>query len=251
MNPILKWVGGKRWLLPELRKLYNGNRLVEPFVGGMSVALGLQPARALLNDVNPHLINLYRQLQHGLKPCISMQNDKDVYGYHRQRFNHLIAYDEYNTAEAANLFYYLNRTGFNGLCRFNKQGFYNVPFGKYNTINYSHFEGWQEQLANWQLTCGDFSALALESDDFIYADPPYDCEFTSYSAGGFNWVDQERLVKWLVAHRGMVVLSNQATPRILELYGDYGFTIRLLDAPRRISCNGDRKPVQEVLAVKF
>jgi DNA adenine methylase len=250
MNPLLKWAGGKRWLIPELHALYNDQRLVEPFVGGMAVALGLQPKHALLNDVNPHLINLYRQLQNGLTPCITMANDKDTYLIHRWQFNHLIDCERYNTAEAANLFYYLNRTGFNGLCRFNKQGFYNVPFGKYTTITYSDFAGWQEQLAPWQLTCGDFAALDVQPDDFIYADPPYDCEFTSYSAGGFSWDDQVRLVEWLAKHRGTVAASNQATPRILELYKALGFTIRLLDAPRRISCNGDRKPVQEMLAIK-
>lgn len=250
MQPLLKWAGGKRWLIPILEQLYNGQRLVEPFVGGMAVALGLQPKQALLNDVNPHLVNLYRQLQNGLTPCIAMLNDKDAYLAHRWRFNQLIEQDNYTTAEAANLFYYLNRTGFNGLCRFNKAGFYNVPFGKYTTINYSNFEGWQEQLTPWQLSCGDFAAIPLQRHDFIYADPPYDCEFTSYSAGGFSWSDQVRLVKWLAQHRGTVVASNQATPRILELYESHGFTIRLLNAPRRISCNGDRAPAQEMFAIK-
>ena len=82
----------------------------------------------------------------------------------------------------------------------------------------------------------------------IYADPPYDVEFTQYSAGGFNWEDQVRLAHWLKKHPGPVALSNQLTPRIEELYSDLGFTLTTLDAPRRISCTGDRTPAKEVLA---
>ena len=90
----------------------------------------------------------------------------------------------------------------------------------------------------------------MERDDFIYADPPYDVEFTSYSAGGFSWEDQVRTVEWLAKHRGPVMLSNQATPRIVKLYEQLGFKLKYLNAPRRISCTGDRTAAREVLAVR-
>lgn len=80
--------------------------------------------------------------------------------------------------------------------------------------------------------------------------PPYDGAFTRYQAGGFSWADQVRLAEWLAAHPGPVLASNQATPRILSLYGQLGFTLWALPAPRRIACNGDRSPALEMLAAR-
>ena len=96
----------------------------------------------------------------------------------------------------------------------------------------------------------NFENVPLDKDDFIYADPPYDVEFTAYAKGGFTWDDQVRTAEWLAAHPGPVVLSNQATPRIVTLYRKLGFKLRFLMAPRLISCNGDRTPAKEVLATK-
>jgi len=153
--------------------------------------------------------------------------------------------------EAAELFYYLNRTGYNGLCRFNQNGEFNVPFGRHKRINYiSDFTPYQQVVAKWEFRCGDFQTLELTPTDFVYADPPYDVPFTQYSKEDFRWEDQVRLAHWLAAHDGPVVLSNQATPRIVELYSDLGFHLRFLKAPRRISCTGDRSLVKEVLAVR-
>lgn len=100
-------------------------------------------------------------------------------------------------------------------------------------------------LAGRELGCVEFNALDLHPDDSIYADPPYDVEFTAYSPGGLLWAQQERLTRWLAAHPGPVVASNQATPQVLELYSSLGFTIEVLDAPRMIACNGDRAPARD------
>lgn len=252
LKPPLKWAGGKRWLIPHLKRYwrpYRDHRLVEPFCGGLSVALGLMPDRALLNDVNPALINFYQQLKSGLSLDIELANDEQLYYTHRQRFN---ALSDENSHERAQLFYYLNRTGYNGLCRFNQSGGFNVPFGRYKTINYiEDFSIYQPLLSQWLFSAVDFEALQLEPGDFIYADPPYDVPFRQYSRQGFDWDDQVRLAHWLAAHDGPVVLSNQATPRIRELYGDLGFKLRFLQAPRRISCKGnERQHVREVLATR-
>ena len=254
LPPPLKWAGGKRWLLPHLEPLWAENarrRLVEPFCGGLAITLGLRPERALLNDANPHLINFYEQVRSGLKLTIDARNDEATYYAHRERFNELIRRDRARTKEAARLFYYLNRTGFNGLCRFNGSGAFNVPFGQHTSINYARdFTPYKKTFSPWDFKAGDFDQLNLEPDDFIYADPPYDVEFTTYSAGGFSWRDQQRAAEWLAAHPGPVVLSNQATPRIIGLYRRLGFTLRYAAAPRRISCTGDRSDTAEVVALK-
>ena len=253
-KPPLKWAGGKRWLVSHLKTIWDANaerRYVEPFCGGLAVALGLQPKHALLNDINSHLINFYRHVQNGLRIRVQMKNDEVLYYRHRERFNRLIRNGKAQTAEAAQLFYYLNRTCFNGLCRFNKSGDFNVPFGTYEAINYTEdFSSYVSVFSQWEFGNNDIEALELQDDDFVYADPPYDVEFTTYSAGGFSWDDQVRTAKRLAAHPGPVVISNQATPRIIELYKDYGFELSYLDAPRRISCTGDRTAAREVLAVK-
>src|SRR5688572_26999849 len=121
LRPPLKWAGGKRWQVPFLRPLWEPHshrRLVEPFCGGLAVALGLGPDTALLNDANPHLIHFYQWLQRGLRVDMRMENDEELFYAHRDRFNQLLRNGMAQTAEAASLFYYLNRTGFNGLCRF-------------------------------------------------------------------------------------------------------------------------------------
>ena len=254
IKPPLKWAGGKRWLVPHLLALwqpYSAKRFVEPFCGGLAIPLGLQPRLALLNDINPHLINFYTQLQQGLEITIEMKNEEKTFYRHRKRFNRLINEDDWRTAEAAQLFYYLNRTCFNGLCRFNQSGEFNVPFGTHKSIAYARgFAEYQQLLKNWHFSNVDIETLRVGPKDFIYADPPYDVEFTTYSAGGFSWEDQVRTADWLAGHQGPVVLSNQATPRIIKLYKGLGFQIDYLSGPRRISCTGDRSAAREVLAVK-
>ena len=253
-RPPLKWAGGKRWQVPHLARYWkqkSDRRLVEPFCGGLAVALGLRPERALLNDINPHLINFYRWLKRGLVVTLPMARAEARYYTHRKKFNELLARGESETAEAASLFYYLNRTGYNGLCRFNQSGQFNVPYGRYKTINYrSDFLEYSVAFAGWEFTNVHFSEMKLEAEDFVYADPPYDVEFTQYSSGGFGWEEQVRAAEWLARHPGPVVLSNQATVRIVGLYRDLGYKVRFLDAPRRISCNGDRAPAREVLAIR-
>jgi DNA adenine methylase len=253
-RPPLKWAGGKRWLVPRLRELWDAHRqrrLVEPLCGGLAVSLGLMPAQALLNDINPHSINFYGWLKRGLTLTTRMRNGRRCYDAHRARFNDLVLSGRSGSAEAAELFYYLNRTGYNGLCRFNRKGLFNVPFGRYKTINYARTDDLIEYAAvfrDWTFTCGPFEAVPLAPDDFVYADPPYDVEFRQYSAEGFSWDDQRRLAMWLAKHPGPVVLSNQATDRIMDLYEELGFSLERLKGPRRISCTGDRTPAWEVLA---
>lgn len=252
LNPPLKWAGGKRWLVPHIEPLWRRHqhrRYVEPFCGGLAVVLALQPERGLLNDLNPHLINFYKQIRHGLSLEIKPHYNRKLFYAYRERFNQLIKTDETGTKQAAELFYYLNRTCFNGLCRFNLSGEFNVPFGRYRSVNYAtDFHSYRKLFRRWSFMNRDLAKLPIEDDDFIYADPPYDVEFTTYSAGGFSWEDQVRTAELMGKHRGPVLLSNQATARIVSLYRRLGFRLKFLDAPRRINSNGNRDSAREVMA---
>lgn len=256
LDPALKWAGGKRWLLPVLRDLYaphRHRRLVEPFVGAMSVALGLRPSTALLADVNPHLVNFYTRLIRSERPfALEMVNESEAYYACRTRFNALVSLPGGAwTDDAAELFYYLNRTCFNGLSRFNKSGGFNVPFGKYKKITYrTDFSEYAWPLRTWQIRCSDFVDLAIEPGDFVYIDPPYDGTFDDYSAGGFSWEKQVLLAERFATHPGPIVASNQATERIIALYMRLGYEIAYLNAPRQIAASGNRDTAREILAVR-
>lgn len=260
LSPLLKWAGGKTWLAPLLREIYEPYRdrtWVEPFVGGMGATLGVMPERAILNDANPQLINLYQQVQSGklTQDCINFENTREAFLINRQELNarHTLRgkyHLPYSHIDAA-LFLYLCRTCFNGLSRFNKKGEFNVNFGSYKNPKLVHdFAAYRQVFSQWQFTCGDFVRLAIAPNSFIYLDPPYDCQFTTYSSGGFSWTDQQLLIDWADTLDCPIVVSNAATDRVISLYENNGFELFFLDAPRRISCNGDRKPVKEVLAFK-
>jgi len=252
----LKWAGGKRWLAPVLNAVwrkYDGCRLVEPFVGGMSVAMALRPKTALLADINPHLVNFFRWLasEDGLAPKFAAQNE-EVYYAARNEFNALISHpDGVGSKRAAELFYFLNRTCFNGICRFNASGGFNVPYGqRVNVPVDTNLLPYREALREWELKCCSFEALTPEPTDFVYADPPYDEGWTTYSAGGFSWDDQVRLAHWLVEHTGPTIASNHFTDRVVELYTSLGFEALMVMAPRRINSTGDRSPKAEALFVR-
>lgn len=252
MKSPIKWAGGKSWLVGRLADLYADHldkRFVEPFMGSCAATLALEPKAALCADVLAPLVNFFQHLRLGLAfdPADYTRTESEFYGI-RERFNAI--YRDGGT-EAARLFYYLNRRAFNGLCRFSAKGTFNAPWGKYKTeipplADYSaalmNVEFRRQHFAKTLLQCG--------ASDFIYVDPPYDTEFTSYAAGGFTWADQVHLADLLAAHAAPVVVSNQATDRVLALYRMRGFDVETLPAPRKIACTGDRRPALEMLALR-
>jgi DNA adenine methylase len=264
LTSILKYPGGKHWLLPVLKPIWDRlatptTRLVEPFVGGMSIALGLDPQTALLGDVNPHLIDLYRSVAAGgfSSQQISRLNDKAVYYAYRSVFNRLAAVADPATLDLrSQLLYYLNRQCFNGLMRSNLQGEFNTPFGRYKQVKWltpADFDLYAQKFAAWDFRCCDFAELELRPDDFLYLDPPYDSiddkGFTGYF-GKFGWEDRVRLARWAASHPGPAYLSDLATPRALKLYADLGFEIEIVSGLRRLAANGNRDPVDEIFAYK-
>ncbi len=190
LKPPLKWAGGKRWLVDHIAPCGSpsGNVAWSSLcAGGLAVTLGLMPQRAVLNDINPHTINFYQWLKKGLLRSLPMGNERELFYEYRRRFNELVTNGGKESTEAASLFYYLNRTCYNGLCRFNRKGEFNVPFGRYKKIRYKdEFSEYRSVFANWDFSSGDFEEIELEADDFLYVDPPYDVEFTQYAKENFS-----------------------------------------------------------------
>ncbi|EPG3168499.1 Dam family site-specific DNA-(adenine-N6)-methyltransferase [Klebsiella pneumoniae] len=265
-RPFLKWAGGKYSLLPELDRLIPaGKRLVEPFVGGGSVFLNSDKhERFLLADVNADLINLYQMLAvvpdsviyEGMKAFRHL-NDAENYTEIREAFNA----QRLDAVERAAAFLYLNRHCFNGLIRYNLDGFFNVGFGKYKAPYFP-----EEEIRAFKrkahacvfMNAGFRRTLALAGyGDVVYCDPPYEplpgtAGFTNYSAGGFSWDSQVELAECCVAahQRGAkVVISNSTAPRVIELYEQHGFTLHSVSARRAISSKGStRETASDVVA---
>ncbi|HEI8998109.1 TPA: Dam family site-specific DNA-(adenine-N6)-methyltransferase [Citrobacter koseri] len=259
-RPFLKWAGGKYSLLPELDLLIPaGKRLVEPFVGGGSVFLNSEKHESfLLADVNADLINLYQMLEvDHIRVCslakilFERANSEKAYKDLRDEFNN----QRMCAPERAAAFLFLNRHCFNGLIRYNRDGFFNVGWGKYEAPYFPEIEIKAFKLKSHKCVFmnADYRrTLALAGEnDVVYCDPPYEplpgtAGFTNYAAGGFTWDDQIALAESCVAahHRGAkVLISNSTAPRVLDLYERNGFTIHHVSARRAISSKGSTREV--------
>lgn len=265
-RPFLKWAGGKYSLLPELdRRIPAGKRLVEPFVGGGSVFLNSEKHESfLLADVNADLINLYQMLEvDHIRVCslakilFERANSEEAYKELRDEFNN----QRMGAPERAAAFLFLNRHCFNGLIRYNRDGFFNVGWGKYEAPYFPEIEIKAFKQKSHKcvfLNAGYRRTLALAGEgDVVYCDPPYEplpgtAGFTNYAAGGFSWADQISLAESCVAahQRGAkVLISNSTAPRVIELYEQHGFTLHRVDARRAISSKGStRETAKDIVA---
>ena len=264
MKPFLKWAGNKYRIVDPIKsRLPEGSRLIEPFAGAAAVFLNTDFPSYLIADNNSDIIRLYRCLQREgirfIRYCHAFftpeNNARDRYLTFREEFN-----ITKNRRRKAALFLYLNRHGFNGLCRYNASGIYNVPFGQYSRPYFPE----REMLHFWEkscravFVCADFSTTMKKArqGDVVYCDPPYvplsaTANFTAYSAGGFTSMQQVRLGKLAghLASKGIpVLISNHATPTILAQYENAECAV--IPVRRSISCDGtNRHPVDEVLAL--
>lgn len=260
---FLKWAGGKAKIAHKISSVLPKARvLVEPFVGGGSVFLNTDYEHYILSDVNPDLISLYRMLDYvgattfinDLKTHLftAVQNTPEQYFRWRDEFN--TTSDIYRKAL---LFVYLNRHGFNGLCRYNKSGLFNVSFGSYKApyLPEAEIRAFANKLSRVELRCCSFvSAFEFATaDSVIYCDPPYvplstTANFTSYSAEGFSAADQKKLAELAMASTVPVVISNHDTPFTRSLY--QSAAISAFDVQRNISQNGEnRGKAKELIAV--
>jgi DNA adenine methylase len=265
-RPFLKWAGGKTRLVAAIRTVAPNaaTRLVEPFVGSGAVALNLGYPRNLLADSNRDLIDVYKCLQSEgeafIAACAALfvpeHNTSEAFARLRAEFNATS-----DRRRRACLFVYLNRHGYNGLCRYNAKGGFNVPFGRYAgpQLPRAAMESFHAFLQNCKIRHADFRALLAESGagDFVYCDPPYvpasaTANFTTYAREGFGPDDQRDLVACCraAAQRGAwVAISNHDTPQTRELYRDADECHPLL-VRRQISCDADtRGHAQELLVL--
>lgn len=259
-RPFLKWAGGKYSLLPELDRLIPaGKRLIEPFVGGGSVFINSDKHESfLLADINTDLINLYqmmdvdhiRVLSHA-RVLFQHSNSEEAYKQLREEFNA----QRMSAPERAAAFLFLNRHCFNGLIRYNRDGLFNVGWGKYEAPYFPEIEIKAFKQKSHKcvfLNAGYSRTLALAGEgDVVYCDPPYEplpgtAGFTNYASGGFSWDDQISLAESCVAAhlRGAkVLISNSTAPRVLELYEQHGFIIHHVSARRAISSKGNTREI--------
>ena len=265
-KPFLKWPGGKYRLINRInKKLGQGKRLVEPFVGSGAVFLNTNYQEYLLADTNQDLINLYQYLQsegpvfveYSKTFFTQKNNNEDQYYRFRAEFN-----SSTESRLKSTLFLYLNRHCYNGLCRYNSKGKFNTPFGRYSRPYFPQNEmlNFFKKAKNVEFTCDGFSDTLRRASkhDVVYCDPPYvplskTANFTEYTTGGFNWKDQTALAEWAtkLSARGIqVVISNHNTSTARELYLEAGATMEKFKVRRTISCNTDkRNMVGELLAV--
>lgn len=259
-KPILKWAGGKTQMLGELipKVPASYGRYIEPFFGGGAMFFALQPENAVIADSNPELINMYRQVASHVEDVIkylrTYENTSEMFYAVRS-----LEWTALPKAEAAARTIYLNRTCFNGLYRVNKQGRFNVPFGRYKNPKICDEEGLRaasEVLKKAEILCGDY-ILVLEHyaqpGDFVFLDPPYlpiseYSDFKRYTKEQFYEEDHIELAKMVMTlhERGChIVLTNSNHPLVHELYAP--FTIEVIQTKRHISCNGSTRKGEDVI----
>lgn len=264
MKPFLKWAGNKYRIIDRIRELLPpGRRLIEPFAGSAAVFLNTDYEENIINDLNADLVHLFVTLKkHGpafIDECRRLftqdNNTAEVYYRLRHEFN-----ATGDPIRKASLFLYLNRHGYNGLCRYNADGGYNVPFGRYKKPYFPQAEMtmFYQKAQAAEFTSEDFETVMRRAQpgDVIYCDPPYvplsdTANFTSYSAGGFGAKEQLRLA------RAAEELSKRAIPVLVSNHHN-AFTVRAysaaeisaFDVQRYISCDGkNRTKAAELLAL--
>ncbi|MEX2785429.1 DNA adenine methylase [Streptococcus sp. H49] len=273
--PVLKWAGGKRQLLPSIEPFIPKkiSTYVEPFVGGGALLFHLQPKKAIINDFNKELMNVYQVIRENPDELISLlqkhqKENSEEYYYSVRSLDRDEDYNKMPEIEKAARILYLNKTCYNGLFRVNSSGQFNAPYGKYknpaivNDIAIKAVSNYFNSV-NLKLMTGDYrNALkGLRKDAFVYLDPPYmpissSANFTGYTESGFDYSKQVELRDECVKlhKKGIKFLqSNSYTKEILELYSDSSmFKIEVVQAKRSINSKANRRgDIAEVLIYNY
>lgn len=269
-QPFLKWAGGKSQLLPQLSEMLpqKFNRYFEPFVGGGALFFYLRPSKATISDANIELYNAYFVVKNDLQPLITR-----LEWFQRQRISRAL-YERWRRIDGEKLapekraarFIFLNKTCYNGLYRVNKQGRFNVPFGKYRQMpslfDKTNLIEVRNLLRDTEIMLASYETplQRAEPNDFVYLDPPYSVDpdalgFTSYTKESFSASDQRRLsqkFKELDRRGCFLMLSNSNTKLVRELYADYEATTVEIESGRMINCIGsERKGYRELVVMNY
>ncbi|SEK18691.1 DNA adenine methylase [Pseudobutyrivibrio ruminis] len=272
-KPVLKWAGGKRQIIQELKKALpeeGYNRYIEPFIGGGAFLFELQPEKAIINDYNGELTNLYKIIRDDADSLIKLldlyksKHCKEFY-YEVRAMDRMDDYDKLSDVEKAARTVYLNRTCYNGLFRVNSKGYFNTPIGRYKNPQICDRENLlaiQSYLKKnkVKINTGDFekTALLAKAGDFVYLDPPYyplspTSSFTDYTSAGFGEAEQIRLKKLCdkLTQKGVLFLqSNSDCDYIRNLYD--GYSIKEVEVRRSINSKKDKRDnIKEVLIANY
>jgi DNA adenine methylase len=270
--PFIKWVGGKRQLLPEIKKYLpcTFNHYWEPFIGGGALLLNLQPPKTTISDLNPELINAYVAVRDNLSRLIFYLNqhkdNHDELHYYRVRdYDRADTYHLMSPVEKAARFIYLNKTCYNGLWRVNKRGQNNTPIGSngesklaQNIFNCENLERVSSYLQGKEIFHADYKQIKPDYGDFVYFDPPYypvelKASFTSYTVLDFSGAchgELKEFIDTLTALGVKVLLSNSNTDFVRKLYQRY--EIIEVDAARLVNSKvSGRGKVKELLVKNY
>lgn len=269
VNPVVKWVGGKRQLINDLIPLMPKRitSYCEPFFGGGAVLFAIQPQKAVINDINADLMLMYKVIKNDVDQLIfdlsTHENTADYFYALRDLDRDKQHYNELSDVKKASRLIYLNKTCYNGLFRVNSSGEFNTPFGNYKNPNIVN-EPVLRAVNHYFNTCDitfyseDFASILsnLKKGTFVYLDPPYDpvsesANFTGYNKGGFNRKEQIRLKECCddLNKKGIkFMLSNSATEFIKNLYSDYYITT--VKAKRAVNSNASKRGCIEEVVVR-
>ena len=268
LSPLLKWVGGKRQLLSDILPMVDNkcSTYVEPFIGGGAVLFSMQPKRAIINDYNHELINVYRVVRDNLDELLELlyihqANNSSEYYYEVRAWDRDEYLNKMTNIEKAARIIYLNKTCYNGLYRVNSAGQFNSPYGRYknpNIVNEAVLKAVSKYFKNNDIDIrnGDYkdTLINLDKRSFVYLDPPYmpissSSSFTCYTEGGFGYEHQVELKEECdkLTQKGIrFVQSNSDCDEIRELYKEY--KIKIVKAKRSInSVAKKRGEINEVL----
>ena len=270
--PFVKWAGGKRQLIPQIRERMPGkyNDYYEPFVGGGAVIFDLLPANALINDINKALINTYRTICNEpdafLKEVNRLDNDmwedgKKYYYSIREHYNDKLMRSEYDV-ELAALFVFINKHCFDGLYRVNGKGLFNVPYNNSRRVSVDEdvIIATSEYLRRVTIIDGDFEQACknAKKGDFVFIDSPYaplnPTSFESYTKEGFDIESHKRLAKLydeLTARGCYCMLTNHNTELINELYGNKDYKIDVVSVKRMINSDASNRVGEEVIICNY
>ncbi len=272
IGPFVKWAGGKKQLLDRLKERLpeSYETYYEPFIGGGALLLDVQPSKAIINDTNEQLLNVYRQLKLDAEAVINTVNlldaepcDTDRYMALRVSYNKKISANELDF-ECAALMIWINKHCFNGLYRVNSKGLFNVPYNNKaggvsidadnlrNIGIYLRSNDIEIRQGDFEVACSD-----VECGDFVYFDSPYipvseTANFTDYTKDGFSLEDHKRLAnlfRRLDSAGVKVMLSNHNVPLVHELYD--GFKIESVDVRRAINRDASKRVGKEVIVRNY